>query len=285
MRLSTLQLEGASTRAAVQDGEHWVLLDAADLDGHLAQSDWQAAAQAKLADAGSARIPADEATLLRPLLRPSKIFCCGLNYRDHIAETGRDTPSYPTLFGKFADTLTDPDAEIAVTGSAKVDWEAELAVVIGAEVQNADAETAAAAIAGYTVANDLSLRDWQNRTLQWLQGKAWDRTTPLGPVLVTADAIDPKQGLEISCIVDGETMQASNTRELLFDAPALVAYISEFTRLRPGDLILTGTPGGVGLGRDPQRFLADGELLTTRIEGIGELRNRLRITAPAEANS
>lgn len=285
MRLSTLQLEGASTRAAVQDGEHWVLLEAADLDDHLVQPDWQAAAEAKLADAGSVRIPAGEATLLRPLLRPSKIFCCGLNYRDHIAETGRETPNYPTLFGKFADTLTDPDAEIAVAGSAKVDWEAELAVVIGAEVHHADADTAASAIAGYTVANDLSLRDWQNRTLQWLQGKAWDRTTPLGPVLVTADAVDPKQGLEISAIVDGETMQASNTRELLFDAPALVAYISEFTRLRPGDLILTGTPGGVGLGRDPQRFLADGELLTTRIEGIGELRNRLRITPPAEAGA
>jgi acylpyruvate hydrolase len=282
MRLSTLQLEDAGTRAAVQDGDDWALLDAAELDGLLTQPAWRDMAAKAVADAASVRIPAANAKLLRPIIRPTKILCCGLNYRDHIAETGRETPDYPTLFGKFADTLTDPDADISVVGSAKVDWEAELAVVIGGEVWQADAQSAEQAIAGYTIANDVSMRDWQSRTLQWLQGKAWDRTTPLGPVLVTADELDPRAGLEISVLVDDETMQHSNTRELLFDAPALVAYVSQFTRLRPGDIILTGTPGGVGLGREPQRFLADGELLTTRIEGIGELRNRFQI-APVAA--
>jgi acylpyruvate hydrolase len=278
-------LEDSSTRAAVRDGEDWVLLAVADLDEHLAAPASQAVATAVLADPAAARVPVAEAKLLRPLLRPGKIVCCGLNYRDHIAETGRETPEYPTLFGKFADTLTDPDADIEVAGSGEVDWEGELAVVIGSEVWQADERAAEQAIAGYTIANDVSMRDWQRRTLQWLQGKVWERTTPLGPVVVTADEIDPRGGLEISVSIGEETMQHSNTRELLFDGPALVAYTSQFTRLRPGDLILTGTPGGVGLGREPRRFLADGELLVTRIEGIGELRNRFRIAPVSGAEA
>jgi acylpyruvate hydrolase len=139
-----------------------------------------------------------------------------------------------------------------------------------------------AAVAGYTVANDVSVRDWQYRTLQWFQGKAWDRSTPVGPVLVTADELDPADGLTITCRVNGEEVQRDSTATLLFDAAELVSYISRFTVLRPGDLVLTGTPGGVGVSRDPQRFLGDGDVLETEIEGIGLLRNVVRVGPPLD---
>ncbi len=150
-----------------------------------------------------------------------------------------------------------------------------MAVVIGAEVRNADRERARKSIAGYAVANDISLRDWQRRTLQWFQGKAWDRTTPVSDHYVRADEVDPAAGLDIVCRVNGEVRQQSNTRELVFDAADLVAYISTFTRLSPGDLVLTGTPGGVGLGMTPPLYLAAGDVVETVIEGIGRLSNRI----------
>ncbi len=206
---------------------------------------------------------------------PAKVICCGLNYADHIAETGRETPAYPTLFAKYADTLVGPDADIVVPAGCELDWEAELAVVIGAEVRNADRERASESIAGYAVANDISLRDWQRRTLQWFQGKAWDGTTPVSNHYVGADEVDPATGLDIVCRVNGEVRQRSNTRELVFDAADLVAYISTFTRLSPGDLVLTGTPGGVGLGMNPPSYLDSGDVVETEIEGIGTLSNRI----------
>ncbi len=268
----------AGTHAAVADDAGWLLLDAPDLSALLAAAGWRDLIDAALASDAARHDPAD-LVFLNPLPRPAKILCCGLNYRDHIQETGRDLPEHPTLFAKFADTLTDPGADILVHGSESVDWEAELAVVVGERLHRADREQAAAGILGYTVANDVSMRDWQYRTLQWLQGKAFDRTTPLGPVVVTADAIDPVGGLEVTCLVDGERMQSGNTRELVFDAAHLLSYISQFTALSPGDLVLTGTPGGVGTGMEPPRFLHDGEVVTTAIEGIGELRNTIRMGA------
>ncbi|WP_336658816.1 fumarylacetoacetate hydrolase family protein [Leucobacter sp. USHLN153] len=263
----------------MRDGAEWILLDAGDVGALIADESWRDVVSAARQDATRKRIATDAAELAAPVLEPRKILCCGLNYLDHIAEAGREVPEYPTLFAKFADTLTAPLADIHIAGSEKVDWEAELAVVIGSRVRGASREEAEAAILGYTVANDVSCRDWQSRTLQWLQGKAWDRTTPIGPVIVTADEISPKEGLDITGEIDGVVMQQSNTRELAFDSADLVAYISQFTELGPGDIVLTGTPGGVGLGMQPQRWLRDGEVLTTRIEGIGELRNTMRIAA------
>ena len=213
-----------------------------------------------------------------PFPSPGKVICCGLNYADHIVETGRERPAYPTLFAKYADTLIGPTDDIVLPSGLDVDWEAELAVVVGAELRGADRDEAAAAIAGYTVANDISVRDWQQRTLQWFQGKAWDRSTPVGPVVVTPDEVDPVAGLEISCRVNGEEVQRANTSTLVFDSADLLAYISTFTVLRPGDLVLTGTPGGVGMARDPQRFLAHGDVVETEIAGIGTLRNTVRFT-------
>ena len=276
MHLGTLRLTNDQSRAAVRDGAHWLLLDANDVGDLIQDPAWQHKLEATRGSA--ARVPADTATLLAPILRPAKIVCCGLNYHDHIVETKREVPQHPTLFAKFADTLTHPNADITIVGSDKVDWEAELAVVVGSPIQRATPAEAAEAILGYTVANDVSCRDWQSRTLQWFQGKAWDQTTPLGPVVATADDISPKDGLEIRAEIDGQVVQLSNTRELVFDAADLLSYVSQFTSLSPGDIVLTGTPGGVGLGMSPQRWLRDGEVLTTHIEGIGTLRNRMRLT-------
>lgn len=213
-----------------------------------------------------------------PLAPPGKVICCGLNYGDHIEEAGRERPAYPTLFAKYADTLVADGADIVLPAGLEVDWEAELAVVVGTEIRGASREEAEAAIGGYTVANDISVRDWQRRTLQWFQGKAWDATTPIGPVVVAPEAIDPKAGVDVVCRVNGVERQRGNTGTLVFDCADLLAYISTFTVLRPGDVVLTGTPGGVGMGMTPPRYLADGDVVETEIAGIGTLTNTIRLT-------
>lgn len=278
MRLAAVRLraEPHTTRLAVDAGSGWRLLEAryASVSDLLAEPGWSQTA----ARAGSeAPELAEEeiASYENPLPTPSKVICCGLNYRNHILEMGRELPEFPTLFAKYADTLIGPADEVSTPEHAKLDWEAELAVVIGSELHRASPAEAQEAIAGYTVSNDISMRDWQRRTLQWFQGKAHDATTPVGPVVVSADSLDPARGLRITCAVNGETVQDSSTDQLVFDCAGLVSYISGFTRLRPGDLVLTGTPGGVGMGMEPPRFLADGDLVTTTVEGIGTLENRI----------
>jgi len=206
---------------------------------------------------------------------PEKIFCVGLNYRAHILEMSRDLPSYPTLFAKFASSLIGARDDLVLPSvSHAVDWEVELGVVIGRRVRRATLEQAGEAIAGYTVVNDVSMRDWQLRTTQFLQGKTFDASTPVGPVLVTGDEIGDGADLEVRCEVDGVVMQRGRTSDLLFGPAAIVSYISQFATLVPGDLISTGTPDGVGAGRDPQVFLELGQVLTTVVEGIGSCVNR-----------
>lgn len=210
---------------------------------------------------------------------PSKVICVGLNYRGHITEMGRDLPAYPTLFAKFAATLTGPYDDIpAPPDDEALDWEGELTVVVGAACRRVDEAGAAAAIAGYTVANDVSMRTWQFRTKEWLQGKMWEATTPLGPFLVTSEEWRP--GPSLSTTVNGDRVQESPTDDLLFGPEALVSYVSTMVTLEPGDLILTGTPGGVGHARTPARYLADGDVVETRIEGLGALRNRVVVDRP-----
>ncbi|HKT00239.1 MAG TPA: fumarylacetoacetate hydrolase family protein [Rugosimonospora sp.] len=209
-----------------------------------------------------------------PVPAPEKIFCIGLNYRSHIREMGREPPEHPTVFGKFARALVGAyDPVLLPAGSTQVDWEAELGVVVGAPVRHATPEQARAAIAGYTVVNDVTARDFQYRTPQWLQGKTFEASTPVGPWLVVTG--EPG-GRELSCVVDGELVQKADTGDLVFDPVALVAYLSQIITLVPGDLIATGTPGGVGHARKPPRYLAAGSELVTRIEGIGECRNRVQ---------
>ncbi|HJX78433.1 fumarylacetoacetate hydrolase family protein [Glutamicibacter sp.] len=277
MKLATVEA-GGQTHAALQVAQGYLPLPARNLSEFLQDTDWLSIASTVLAEHRSdSLLPTAEARLLNPVPAPAKVICCGLNYADHILEMGRELPLYPTLFAKFADTLADPGSEIISTASNNVDWEAELAVVIGTKITNATEEEATAAIAGYTVANDVSMRDWQRRTLQWFQGKAFDGTTPLGPVLVTTDELDPESGLEVICRVNGIEVQRGNTSTFVFSAARLISYISEFTTLRPGDVVLTGTPGGVGMGMEPARFLADGDELQTEIPGIGTLKNRVRL--------
>jgi acylpyruvate hydrolase len=273
MRLATVRRAG-TTSAARLDGDDLVLLPFPDVVALLAEPDWRDVATAP----GGERVALVEADLAPPV-QPAKVVCVGLNYRSHIEEMGRPLPDHPTLFIKFADTLTGPYDDLVIPEvSAEVDWEVELGVVIGRPARNVDDAGAAACIAGYTVVNDISMRDWQWRTVQWDQGKNFEASTPVGPFVVTGDELGDPEGtgavdLEVICRVDGETMQSGRTSDLLFKPAAIVAYVSQFTTLRPGDLIATGTPGGVGAGRDPKVFLAPGQVLETAIEGIGACRN------------
>jgi acylpyruvate hydrolase len=204
--------------------------------------------------------------------RPGKIVCVGVNYAAHIAEMGRETPEFPTLFAKFPEALIGAyDDVVLPAASEAVDWEAELAVVIGTRVRHADGVAAEAAIAGYTVLNDVTARDWQYRTLQWLQGKTFEATTPIGPELVTPD--EAGTGLALTCAVNGETVQSANTSDLVFGPAATIAYVSTILTLQPGDVIALGTPGGVGHARKRPRYLQPGQVLTTAIFGLGECRN------------
>ncbi|MGQ0575026.1 MAG: fumarylacetoacetate hydrolase family protein [Pseudonocardia sp.] len=271
MKLATVRTD-RGTRAVRVDDDGAVDLGHADVRAVLQRPDWRAEAAAATGEP-----VALEGLDYAPLVpAPEKIICVGLNYRDHIVEMGRELPAYPTLFAKFARTLVGAHDPITLpAGSDSVDWEAELGVVVGAPVRHATPRQAAAAIAGYTVCNDVSARDFQNRTLQWLQGKMFEASTPVGPWLVT----DVEPG-RISCAVDGETVQDSHTGELVFSPVDLVAYVSAIVTLVPGDLILTGTPGGVGAGRTPPRFLAAGNEVVTAIEGVGECRNVCMMALP-----
>lgn len=271
MKLATVREEGR-TRAVRIDGDEAVDLDAADVGAVLAEDGWQARAAA----AAGRRRPLHGLDYAPLVPNPDKIICVGLNYRKHILEMGRELPTHPTLFAKLRRALVGANDDIVLpAASDQVDWEAELAIVIGATARHVSVEEAPAAIAGYAVLNDVSVRDFQMRTLQWLQGKTFEKSTPLGPWLVTADeSAGPDR--EIVCEVDGEVMQRSTTADLVFDPATLVSYISSIITLDPGDVIATGTPGGVGMARTPPRFLADGSVVVTRIEGVGEARNVCR---------
>jgi acylpyruvate hydrolase len=269
MKLATVRTpEG--TRAVRVEADHYVDLGYEDVRRLLEAPDWR-----ELVGSDGPTIPL-ETPLAAVVPEPGKVVCVGLNYRSHILEMGRDLPEHPTLFAKFADALIGPGEDIvAAPESDMVDWEAELVVVIGSTVRRADAETAAEAIAGFTIMNDVTMRDWQFRTREWLQGKTFDSTTPLGPVLVTPDELPGgvNPACAISTSVNGEVMQSADTSDLLFTPVKLVEYVSTMITLRPGDVIATGTPAGVGHARDPQVFLRAGDKVVTEISGIGRLEN------------
>jgi len=274
MRLATIRTPHG-TRAVRIDGASAVETGHADVGALLGEDGWKATAAAASGPehglAGLEYAPV--------VLSPGKVFCVGLNYRNHILEMGRDLPQYPTLFTKFADALIGAGDDILLPPESEaVDWEAELAIVIGHPARRADEESAGRAIAGFAVLNDVTMRDWQYRTTEWTQGKTFEATTPLGPVLVTPDELPGgvRPALPLSATVDGETVQKADTSDLVFDPVALVRYISTIITLRPGDVIATGTPGGVGHARKPPRYLSDGALLVTEIGGLGRLTNRAR---------
>jgi acylpyruvate hydrolase len=271
MKLVTIRTTDG-TRAGRIEGTEVVLLPYSDVGALLAADDWDAQA---MGDGDRVALAGADLGPLVP--NPSKVFCVGLNYLLHVKEGGRgEVPNHPTLFAKFADSLTGPNDPIPLPkASPKVDWEVELVAVVGKTVRNANEQEAIDAIAGYTVGNDTSMRDWQRRTEQWLQGKCWGASSPVGPALVTLDELgSARPDLRISCEVNGTIMQDSRTSDLLFDAVHVVQYASTIIPLRPGDLIFTGTPDGVGAARNPPIFLQHGDTVTCRIEGLGELVNR-----------
>jgi 2-keto-4-pentenoate hydratase/2-oxohepta-3-ene-1,7-dioic acid hydratase in catechol pathway len=213
-----------------------------------------------------------------PLANPGKIICIGLNYADHCRETDTPIPEFPVLFTKFTTSMLPHGAEISwlPETTQAVDYEAELAVIIGKKATNVPEAEAMSYVAGYTIANDVSARDAQFADEQWVRGKSFDTFCPIGPFVVTAESMPDPHALDIQCRVNGVTLQDSNTRELIFKIPYLIAYISSAITLMPGDIILTGTPYGTGYFRDPRVLLKPGDVLETEIEGIGILINTVK---------
>ncbi len=246
--VTSLVSQGEEARAKI---ENWVYNPAAEA----------------ISEIGSVR-------LLAPVPRPPKLICVGLNYRDHAIESNMEIPKVPTIFNKFPNVVIGPGQPIVLPKlSTKPDYEAELAVVVGRGGRHIPAERWKDHVFGYTIVNDVSARDYQMATTQWLMGKTFDSFAPMGPWVVTSDEIGDPHALDISLQIGGEVLQKSNTRELIFKIPELLAYISGVVTLEPGDVICTGTPSGVGFARKPPRFLKPGEEVAVTVQGIGELRN------------
>lgn len=216
----------------------------------------------------------EEVRLLAPIPRPPKLICVGLNYRDHAAESGLEIPDVPTIFSKFATAVIGPGEPIVLPrASTKPDYEAEFAFVIGRGGRHIPGEQWRDHVFGYTCFNDVSARDFQMATTQWVIGKSFDTFAPMGPWLVTADEIPDPHALDIRLTLSGEVMQSSNTRHLIFKIPELIEHLSAVFTLEPGDVISTGTAAGVGVARKPPRFLRPGDSVTVDIQGIGQLHN------------
>ncbi|WP_417366378.1 fumarylacetoacetate hydrolase family protein [Glutamicibacter arilaitensis] len=274
MKLATLRLAsepGHTTAAVIEDGRAYYLdnLDTAQRFLRLDDANQQEVIARALVGDSIAEGEADYAPLIP---KPEKIYCVGLNYKTHAAEVGEELPKYPTIFAKFASTLCGANDSVEIpVEDHRVDYEAELAIIIGKPGRRISQEDAASHIAGYAVSSDVSMRGYQGRTQEWLQGKIWDRSTPLGPWLVTADELDP--AARITSTVNGMVVQDEKINDLIFSAAELVSYLSTFNELQPGDIILTGTPSGVALGRRDENgrhpWLKHGDVLETSIEGLG----------------
>jgi acylpyruvate hydrolase len=268
VRFASCALGDRRFAALVEDGVVRPLRDVAELGPETLS---RVLAQPPVTDE---RLSLAEVTLLPVIPHPGKVICMGLNYREHVAEGVYEEPEYPVLFPKFSETLIGAGAPIVVPPeSSAVDYEAELAFVVARRARRLAGPQAMDAIAGYTIANDVTMRDYQYRTHQWLPGKNWAQSTPLGPFLVTPDEVGDPHTLDITLTLNGQQMQSANTRQLIFDIPTIIATISEFIDLAPGDVVLTGTPSGVGFRRDPKVLLGDGDRVVIEIAGVGRLEN------------
>ena len=269
MRFATIRTANG-TRAGRIEGDELVLLRFSDVGELLSAGDVTIAGRNETGES-VAVADADFETLVP---RPGKVICVGLNYRSHILERGQELPAFPTLFAKYSNALIGARDEIVLPDNANCpDWEVELGIVIGHPERHVGAAGARAAIGGLCTLNDITMRDWQRKTLQWLQGKTFEHTTPVGPYLVTPDEVDFGLDLEVRCEIDDEVMQLDRTNELVFGPLDIVSYISELTTLMPGDIIATGTTGGVGDSRTPPMYLAPGTKVRTVVEGLGECVN------------
>jgi len=280
MRLCTF-LRAGGARVGVVDGDHVVDLAAAapalprDLVALLAAGPAALALAKSAAASARERLPLASLTLAAPILRPPKFLAIGLNYADHVAEAGLEAPKLPTVFNKQSTCVTGPNADVHLPRiSGALDYEGELGFVIGARCRHVPKERAHEVIAGYLVVNDVSVRDWQLRIPTWTMGKSFDTHGPIGPWLTTADEIDAS-GLRLRTWVNGELRQDSNTKHLIFDCAALAEHLSTAFTLEPGDVVATGTPGGVGIALKPPRLLKAGDVVRVEIEGLGALENRV----------
>ncbi len=280
MRLVTYRHDGVD-RAGVQAGDG--ILDAGSLLGtdslavrELIANDRLGDLAGRAAAAGVAPVRVPEAEARPPLPDPEKIVCIGLNYRSHAAESGIEPPEVPAIFAKFRNALAAPGASVRLpAASAKVDYEAEVAFVIGRRCADVDPAEALEAIAGYMLFCDLSARDLQFATPQWMPGKVFDGAAPCGPALVTPDDAGPHDAIEFKLELNGETMQQASTSDLIFDIPELVSILSRWMTLEPGDIVSTGTPSGVGAARDPRVWLAPGDELVISSPTLGRLETTL----------
>lgn len=280
MRLATIDKNGTAT-LVVRRGDQYVDLSIAapalpqDMKSLLTMgkmADVEAAAEAAGDDA---LIGADSVSYLPPITNPNKILCCGLNYRDHAIETGQPIPDYPIIFTRMSTTLVGHGKPmVRPKASVQYDYEAELAVVIGSAGRHVSKANALSLVAGYSCFNDGSLRDYQFKAPQWTMGKNFDATGGFGPEMVTADELpDGANGLAIRCHLNGETLQDSSTSQHIFDVPTVIEVVTEVMTLEPGDVIIMGTPPGVGAARDPQVWMKGGDTCEIEIEGIGRLSN------------
>jgi 2-keto-4-pentenoate hydratase/2-oxohepta-3-ene-1,7-dioic acid hydratase in catechol pathway len=281
MKLATFTHDG-STRVGIVDGDRVVDLSAAapDLPREMRaflEAGREAMERAREAvDAGVGRLPLQAVRLEAPIARPPKFLAVGLNYADHVAESGLETPAHPTIFNKQSTCVTGPSDPIHLPrASQALDYEGELGFVIGRPARHVSRDDAADVIAGYLVIDDVSVRDWQLRTPTWTMGKSFDTHGPIGPWIVTTDEIPDPHRLELRTFVNGELRQSSNTKQLIFDCFALVEHLSTAFTLEPGDVVATGTPGGVGIAAKPPRLLVAGDVVRVEIEGIGALENRV----------
>lgn len=252
----------------------------ADAESFIAAGE-QALTSARASIGKQSAVPLSSVQLLSPLLQPPRIFCVGLNYLDHAAESKMVVQAVPTIFMKLPSAITGPDSDIVLPpNSTQPDYEAELAVVIGRSVRNVTRDNWRECVFGYTILNDVSARDVQLATSQWTLGKSFPTFCPIGPCVVTADELTDPHSLDLRLTIDGESMQQANTRDLIFDIPAVLGYISAIVPLEPGDIVSTGTPHGVGLGRTPPRWMRPGEEVVIEISGIGRLVNKTVTARP-----
>jgi 2-keto-4-pentenoate hydratase/2-oxohepta-3-ene-1,7-dioic acid hydratase in catechol pathway len=227
-------------------------------------------------NAGTPAHPRSAVTLLAPITDPDKIICIGLNYGKHAAEGGMEVPESPTIFAKFRNALTGPGATVRLpANSSKVDYEAEVAFVVGRRAKDVGEEEALDHLAGYMLLNDLSARDLQFATPQWMSGKVFDGSAPCGPALVTPEEAGPHDGIEIRLTLNGEQMQGASTADLIFSVPRLLSHLSQLMTLEPGDIVSTGTPDGVGSVRQPRVWLADGDEIVIESPTLGRLETSL----------
>jgi 2-keto-4-pentenoate hydratase/2-oxohepta-3-ene-1,7-dioic acid hydratase in catechol pathway len=293
VRLVTYSSAGSGSRLGVEAAGGTIhdltaVLGVADVGEMLARG--IAAGDIEELRARAGILEPDEVVLQAPIRRPGKIICVGLNYHDHCREQGAEPPTHPILFSKFANAVTHPGAPVTrPTATEQLDLECELAVVIGRRASRVDRAEAMDAVFGYTILNDVTMRDLQREDRQWLRAKGSDGFAPMGPAVVTADELGDPQALRLGSSVNGDAWQDSSTAEMIFDIPTLVAFASRTITLEPGDVIATGTPAGVGHYQRPPRYLADGDVMRCEIEGIGAIENPVvdelpRIADHAEAS-